>query len=145
MGIVADEIEHMYGGDFRNMQRSLRESAGSVTKAAKAAGVDRRTWQRWATGSKPKAATAARLREALAARVISFSELHTTGTIGGRSMTLRPGTDRLVRDAYFKGGADEAELVLLMGIRDGWYRAYVSGDAGEDNESIGVPDSVSFS
>lgn len=148
MSAIGEFINSNYDratGSFAELRAQLLARAGTVTGAAKAAGVDRRTWQRWANGQQPKQGTIDKLRAAVAKPDRATNTLTVTGPVGTRQIKLTPGTAEKVSAAYQLGGIRDAERALLNGVRDAWYREYLSGEAGDDNDSIGVPESVSFS
>lgn len=136
-----------------DLVHELRQEYGSLVRAAKEIGVDRRTLQRWeATGggrrtSKPKHETEAKVRAAVR-RLISerprdqLSDtkvlLETTDKdvrrrkprqINGRQLNLQPGTMARV-EAAFRRGEDAGTIgrIFVAGVRTQFYRAYLAAD-----------------
>lgn len=132
----------------------IQKAAGTQAAAARAAGVDRRTWQRWAAGTqKPKPATLARLgpavrRARLSPRreqrlrsgqgtlkvsgimVISSDRRHRSITLDGDE--INPDALGALVDAFLSG-ADEEQLGEHL---DDVMQDYVAGIHVEDVDTL---------
>lgn len=123
----------------------LRHKAGSGRKAAALAGVSPSTLRRWATGTTPKPATAARVvatTRDLQTRAVS--KLGDAGTIvpvltresgrpdrlrdiWGSQLQLVEGTTEAARAVWIAtGDADAAYRRFLQGVQEPWYRSQMA-------------------
>lgn len=137
---VASAMEPQLPSGLRAQMAALKEKLGSVTAAAKAAGMDRRTWQRIESGKtrSPKASTGSgvvrELRRALLGgpaevkvgwkqpgrnRTTTFTERSGSGRPG--STSLKPGTGDAVAAKLAQGDKEGAARAFLNGIEDPWY------------------------
>lgn len=127
--------------EFRAWMNELREREGSVTAAARAAGVHRTTWQRWQNGKigTPKQDTVERLATVTRSgrlvtnrptnstfRVTTVGNDGRTRNLGADNLKLKPGTMARVERAYIEGGQERAAAEFRNGIGDPFYRKYMT-------------------
>lgn len=142
--------------DWRAMRNELVELFGTISGAARAADISRRTWRYWIereTAGKmprPKESTVTRLREALyVARAPRDSEVvlrtqdradQRARTLTGRKLRLAEGTmERVARALAQTGQPDAAAQVFLAGVGDPWYAGYLAprrDEFGEDADDL---------
>ncbi len=139
---VARAMEPQLPSGLRAQMAALKEKLGSVTAAAKAAGMDRRTWQRIESGKtrSPKASTGTgvvrELRRVLLGeakpaevkvawkqpgrnRTTTFTER--SGSARAGSTSLKPGTGDAIGASLARGDKEGAARAFLDGIEDPWY------------------------
>jgi len=144
------------------MMADLLREHRTVTAAARAVGMDRRTWQRWATGyvRRPSPAKVERMRAGHDTAVLRDADVRLEVTdrdtdrhrvLDAERLSLRPGTMAAVAAEYRATGDQErAARVFLAGVGDDWYRKYLvpregtaepppverpaSGGAGDDED-----------
>ncbi|MEV0461039.1 hypothetical protein [Catellatospora methionotrophica] len=137
---------------FREKAEELRRTAG-VTKGARIAGVDRRTFQRWfekwnaGLNPKPRKDTLDKLdfgvRRAWVATplpdgavVLNVKDRNDTAravrTITAKQLRLSPGTMNRVADVYVAtGDAEAAAAAFLAGVQDRFYRRWLTPPRGD--------------
>lgn len=145
------------GGSFREQADALRARAGSLNAAARLAGVDRRTYQRWyerwgqGKEPRPRPGTTARLAEgirraqldparpdesAVTLRVVDRGRGRNPGgrerVLTDANLRLSPGTMDRVRDAWVKTGDPEsAAAAFLAGITVPFYKRWLTPPAAD--------------
>lgn len=161
MTSLADKVYQLITGEaptplggWLDQANELILRRGSLTAAAKYAGVDRRTYQRWyehiraGKTPKPRPGTLAKLEASTRrARVGTLPDpktvvIHTEDrdsgrnrTISGRQLRLRDDTMRQAADAWIATGDPEAAgAAFLAGVGDSWYREYL-----RPRESVAEP------
>ncbi|GAA1401729.1 hypothetical protein ACFQZ4_52385 [Catellatospora coxensis] len=137
---------------FREKAEELRRTAG-VTKGARIAGVDRRTFQRWfekwnaGMDPKPRKHSLDKLdfgvRRAWVATapadgavVLNVKDRNdparATRTITAKQLRLSPGTMTRVADVYVAtGDAEAAAAAFLAGVQDRFYRRWLTPPRGD--------------
>lgn len=160
MSRLADSLVRQIAGSpassLHGLLGELRARFGSVTAAARAAGIDRRTWQRYESGAirSPKAATLDRLNQtARQARIrdgVDVSRLHVDFRYAGRTrrltdanLNLAPGTGQAMTSAYLAGDHEGVAQAFIDGIDDGdpdgWYHGQFT-DAYENDLADSAPE-----
>ena len=139
-------------GSFRDMATALRAQPGGLNRAARLAGVDRRTYQRWfqrwneGKEPRPRPGTLEKLAEGvrrgqLAASIPRESDVRLTVTDRGRdrqagrervltgdgNLKLSAGTMDRVAEAWVKTGQPEAAAAaFLAGITVPFYKRWLT-------------------
>jgi hypothetical protein len=126
---LADQLARQINGgngSIRDALSALRDQLGTVTAAAKAAGIDRRTFQRHMTGKirSAKPGTAERVR--LAAKGVSVKWSYdgrerNLSFGGGSHLKLKPGTPAAIAAAHDRGDREGMAKAFIDGIEDDWY------------------------
>ena len=148
-------IGQMGGGEqpatLRERLTELRQRYGTVTAASRAAGIDRRTWQRMESGRThaPRPSTLDRLSEAFrASEVKDFGpssvnfKLNYDGRerkLNATSLKLVPGTAESMAAAYAAGDKEGVARAFIDGVGDDWYHdriedIYEGEDDGGDGD-----------
>lgn len=151
------------GGSFREQADALRARAGSLNAAARLAGVDRRTYQRWyerwnaGKEPRPRPGTLARLAEgqrraqldparpgegAVSLRVVDRGKGRNPGgrerVLTNTNLRLRPGTMDRVRDTWVRTGDPEAAAAaFLAGITVPFYKRWLTPPSSDRNTTVG--------
>lgn len=168
MSALGDGFRRLYGGErrslsFREQMDVIERAAGSVTAAAREVGVDRRTWQRWRTGT-IRAPRAERVeRVSLTARIaqmpratptdasVRLNTQEPTGrrrSLGASNLQIRPGTMDDTRSTWLATGDGEATARAFRdGVGDEFYRdTYLTDDPDSLDPEYGdspiLPESV---
>lgn len=150
-------VESGNGGSFLDHVNEIIRRRGSVTGAAKELGVDRRTIQRWKSGTirTPKAVTRNKVEKVVRGSKIRGSaptestlRINTTEPpdkkgrvrhrqLRGTQLKLRTGTLDAVKQAYVETGDKEVMAkVFLGGIGDAFYKDFLSKDVEEGGAEI---------
>lgn len=140
--------------DHRAQMGMVQARYGSNRKAARAVGVDERTWRRWLAGSTPRPTTAVRLAQGaqtLRAEGVRFNfqslqaiqrqrgARDRTRTITALGLNWDPAANRAVEAALRRGEWGEAARAFLAGIRDWQYQDLfretfdADGEVGDDD------------
>lgn len=148
---------------FADSVQYLRQRGGSGRGAARLAGVDEKSFRRWAAGGRPRPATQQRIAEAVRRLRSAPSRMGDMGVllpvvsrdrrrgqrerdVSGRQLKLRPGTLQKAHDAWVTtGDADAAAAVFVAGIGDTWYRTnlgrgVINPDYGDDSDALDTGD-----
>ncbi len=160
---VAETLEraiwrYSRGGTLQALMSEIKGS-GSVAAAAKRVGVDRRTWQRWNTGSSPRPATMSKIREAAAtarlpklarqlpdlgvtSRYQSARERRTSRVLDAAGLAWRPDFMRTVLAHHTRGNRSAAArafiAAIMYGSPDGsaFYRDWLNPDNDDEDEGF---------
>jgi hypothetical protein len=149
------------GGTLPMLMASIK-GAGTVQDGADRVGVDRRTWQRWNTGSRPKPATMRKIRNAAArargpalaraqpklkvsSRYPASKDSRTERVLDAVGLNWRPGFMRQVLDLYNAGNMPAAARAFIGAIEHGspdgsaFYRDWLTPaeDRPDDDEEQG--------
>lgn len=166
MSNIGDAMGRLFGGPpatFRQQLTALKREHGTVTAAARALGIDRRTFQRWESGAirHPRAASTDRVGSAYRSATararpvpgddtvsVAFSQRKKGGgerqrRVDGRHLDLRPGTMDAARRAYIAEGSEAAGAAFVAGIGDDWYHDLfeedLTGEGMEADETASDP------
>lgn len=172
MSNIGDALTRLFSGgpaNFTEQLAQLKSEHGSVTAMARELGVDRRTVQRWESGTirTPRPATHENVGRAWRDATskdrrlpsdqgvqVGFTQRRKGGggrsrAVSGEQLGLRGGTMSSSRSAYVEGGGEAAASTFVGGIEDNWYHDVFDDDVkGEgktpdDSSSDPRPSSVS--
>lgn len=172
-GLADKMVDQITGGrgapgdlSFREAAELVWSRAGNQRAAARMAGVDRRTFQRWFANwragrePRPTPSTRAKLAEAvrraqidpagLSESAVSLTVVERGGRQDGRTrvltntnLNLREGTMRRVAEVWVKtGDAEAAGAEFIKGIQTKFYRRYLAPPPAERDRGTGGGGSV---
>jgi hypothetical protein len=141
--MALDAIVNLFRGgeppeDGRDLAAKLKETYGSNVAASKATGIPESTIRRWGKGATPSRHNVERADRA--GREVSAPRVDQAGfaiqtmdrkdgrmrTVNAEKMDLAPGTLDRVRAQVVAGNEAEAKKEFLKGVREPWYRQYLT-------------------